>query len=153
MKRILTILAVAGLALGVQAQQYSNYIGLNLGGGLNTMTFKPANGTQSLGLGFDGGLHYTHFFNEHIGLGFGVHYTYANAYALYNFSEVTSGLTHADNPNIHYNLTTRFNNWKERQTVGIVGIPVEFFYRAAMSEKWNFIGGLGVQFDLPVHGN
>ena len=115
MKHILTLLAAVLLTLGVSAKQngYSNYAGLNLGGGLNTMTFSPADGTQGLGFGFDAGLHYAHFFNEHFGLGFGVHYTYANAYAHYNFSETTTGLTHAGNPNVSYNLSTNFDNWKE----------------------------------------
>ena len=155
MKRIMITFAAVALALGAQAQQngFDNYAGLTVGGGLNTMTYSPANGDQSLGLGFDAGLHYVHFFNEHIGLGFGVHYTYANAYAKYNYNEVTPGLTTAGNPNVTYNLSTNFNNWKERQTVGLLGIPVEIFYRALMSEKWTFIGGMGVQFDLPLHGN
>ena len=154
MKRIIIALAAVVLAFGASAQQggHSNYVGLNIGGGLNTMTFSPANGTAKLGLGFDGGLHYAHFFGSHWGLGFGVHYTYANAYAVYDFSEVTPNLTHANNPSIHYNLTTKFNNWKERQTVGIIGIPVEVFFRTALSDKWSFIGGLGAEFDLPIHG-
>ncbi|MBR5092609.1 MAG: hypothetical protein IKX32_03950, partial [Bacteroidales bacterium] len=155
MKHILTLLAAVLLTLGVSAQQngYSNYAGLNLGGGLNTMTFSPADGTQGLGFGFDAGLHYAHFFNEHFGLGFGVHYTLARTYAHYNFSETTTGLTHAGNPNVSYNLSTNFDNWIESQTVGILGIPVEAFWRNALNDKWTLIGGLGVQVDLPLHGN
>ena len=155
MKRIMIAIAAVALTFGVSAQQggHSNYVGLNLGGGLNTMTFSPERGNQSLGLGFDAGLHYAHFFNEHFGLGFGVHYTFANAYAKYNFNEVSSGLAHADNGNIHYDLTTGFNNWKESQTVGVLGIPIEAFYRTALNDKWTFIGGLGFQLDLPLHGS
>lgn len=147
-------LAAVSLAFSVSAQQsgHSNYIGLNLGAGLNTMTFSPNNGDQSLGLGFDAGLHYTHFFNEHIGLGFGVHYTYANSYAKYNFAESTPNLTHADNPGVTYTLNTTFNEWKERQNVGVLGIPVEIFFRSVINDSWAFIGGLGVEFDLPMHG-
>ena len=154
MKHILTLLAAVLLTLGVSAQQngYSNYAGMTLGGGLNTMTFSPADGNQSLGLGFDAGLHYAHFFNEHFGLGFGVHYTYANAYALYNFSETTTGLTHPGNPGVTYDLSTNFNNWKERQNVRVLGIPVEAFWRNELNDKWTLIGGLGVQVDLPIRG-
>ena len=155
MKRIIIALVAVVVAFTASAQQrgYENYAGLTLGGGLNTMTFSPADGTQGLGFGFDAGLHYAHFFNEHFGLGFGLHYTWANANALYNFSEVTNGLTHVNNPGVTYNLSTNFDNWKESQTVGILGIPVEAFWRAALGEKCTFIGGLGVQFDLPIHGN
>lgn len=143
------------LTFGVSAQEggHSNYVGLNFGGGLNTMIYNPTRGDQSLGLGFDAGLHFAHFFNKGFGLGFGVHYTCANAYTLYNFNEVSSGLVHADNGNLHYDLTSSFNNWKERQTVSVLSIPIEAFYRVALSEKWQFIGGLGFQIDLPVYGN
>lgn len=155
MKRIMIALAAVTLAFTSNAQQsgYDNYAGLNLGVGLNTMTFSPNRGDQSLGLGFDAGLHYAHFFNEHFGLGFGVHYTLANAYATYNFVESTPGLTHADNPNVNYTLNTTFNNWEEKASVGLLGIPVEAFYRSVLNEKWTFIGGLGLQFDLPLCGS
>lgn len=155
MKRIIIALAAVTLALTANAQQggYDNYAGLTLGGGLNSMTCSPAHGTQSLGLGFDAGLHYTHFFDEHFGLGFGVHYSYANAYATYDFAETTNGLVHPSNPNVTYNLNTTFDNWKERQTLGILGIPVEIFYRSVLNDKWTFIGGVGVQCDVPIHGS
>ncbi len=154
MKRIMIVLAAVAMAFSANAQQdgFDNYAGLTLGGGWNTMTFSPVQGNQSIGLGFDAGLHYTHFFGKEFGLGFGIHYTYANAYAKYNFVEVTNGLIHTDNTNASYTLNTSFNNWKERQTVGVLGIPIEFFYRSIQSERWTFIGGLGVQFDLPLHG-
>lgn len=150
---MITLAAVA-LTLSVSAQQggNSNFVGLNLGGGLNTMLYNPANGSHSVGFGFDAGLHYAHFFNEHFGLGVGVHYALANAYAKYDFTEVSNGLIHASNTNLHYDLTTKFDNWKEHQTVGLLGIPVEAFYRMALNAKWTFIGGLGVQVDLPLHG-
>lgn len=155
MKKIITMLAVAGLAFGAQAQQggYDNYFGLTLGGGLNTLTYSPTNGENNLAIGFDAGLHYTHFFNEHIGFGFGVRYTQAHGHALYNYTEVTNGLTPAGNPNVTYNLHTTFNNWKEHQNVGLIGIPLELFYRSIMSESWTFIAGIGAQFDLPIHGS
>ena len=155
MKRIIIALVAVTMVFTASAQQseYENYAGLTLGGGLNTMTFNPADGTQSLGFGFDAGLHYAHFFNEHFGLGFGLHYTLASAYAHYNFSEVTTGLTHANNPGVTYNLSTNFDNWAESQTVGFLGIPIEALWRTALGEKCTFIGGLGVQFDLPIHGN
>ena len=51
------------MALGARAQQYSNYIGLSLGSGLNTFVYTPAHGSQSLGLGYDAGLGYVHYFH------------------------------------------------------------------------------------------
>ena len=153
--RIIVLFAAAALTLSVSAQQsaHDNYIGVNFGGGLNSMLYKPANGTQKIGAGFDAGIHYARFFNSWAGLGVGFQYNWANAYATYNWSEVTTGLTHPDNPNTPYNLTTGFNNFVERQNVGYLSIPVEVLFRKSFNERVALIGGVGLSLDLPIHGN
>ena len=152
--KIFSLIAAAALAISVSAQQsvHDNYVGVSFGGGLNSMLYKPANGQQGLGFGFDAGLFYGHFFNQTVGLGFGVQYSWANAYATYNWNEVTNGLTHPDNPNTPYNLTTGFNNFKERQNVGYISIPVEVLFRKPLNDRAAFIAGVGVALDLPIHG-
>ena len=152
--KIFSLIAAAALAVSVSAQQsvHDNYFGVSFGGGLNSMLYKPANGQQGLGAGFDAGLFYGHFFNQTVGLGFGVQYSWANAYATYNWNEVTNGLTHPDNPNTPYNLTTGFNNFVERQNVGYISIPVEVLFRKPLNDRAAFIAGVGVALDLPVHG-
>ena len=152
-KSIITIAAVA-LAVSVSAQQseHDNYVGVNFGGGLNSALYKPANGTQGLGFGFDAGLHYGHFFNKTVGLGVGLQFSWANAYATYNWNEVTTGLTHPSNPNTPYNLTTGFNNFVERQNIGYLSIPVEVLFRKKLNDRAAFIGGVGLALDLPLYG-
>ena len=152
--RIITIIAAAALAITVSAQQsvHDNYIGVNFGGGLNTMLYKPANGQQAVGAGFDAGLFYARFFNNWAGLGVGLDYSWANAYATYNWNEVTTGLTHPSNPNTPYNLTTGFNNFVERQNVGVLSIPVEALFRKAFNDRVALIGGVGLSIDFPIHG-
>ena len=152
--KIFSLIAAAALAVSVSAQQsvHDNYFGVSFGGGLNSMLYKPANGQLGLGAGFDAGLFYGHFFNQTVGLGFGVQYSWANAYATYNWNEVTNGLTHPDNPNTPYNLTTGFNNFVERQNVGYISIPVEVLFRKPLNDRAAFIAGVGVALDLPVHG-
>ena len=152
-KHFLTII-VATLAISVSAQQsvHDNYIGVNFGGGLNSMLYKPANGTQGLGFGFDAGIHYGRFFNRTVGLGVGLQYSWANAYATYNWNEVTTGLTHPSNPNTPYDLTTGFTNFVERQNVGYLSIPVEVLFRKALNDRAAFIAGVGLSLDLPIQG-
>lgn len=152
--RIITIIAAAALAITVSAQQsvHDNYIGVNFGGGLNTMLYQPANGQQAVGAGFDAGLFYARFFNNWAGLGVGLDYSWANAYATYNWNEVTTGLTHPSNPNTPYNLTTGFNNFVERQNVGVLSIPVEALFRKAFNDRVALIGGVGLAIDFPIHG-
>ncbi|MBQ7997248.1 MAG: OmpA family protein [Paludibacteraceae bacterium] len=155
-KYFLTIVA-ASIALTAVAQQstHDNYIGVSFGGGMNTMLYKPANGTQSLGGGIEAGLFYGRFFNKTVGLGVGLQYTWANASALYNYNEVSTGLTHPNNPNnpnTLYNLNTTYTDWRERQTVGVLSIPVEVLFRKGLSDRWAFIGGVGLSLDFPIHG-
>ena len=98
--KIFSLIAAVVLTVSVSAQQseYQNYVGLGFGGGLNTMLYKTANGQQQIGGGFEGRLFYSRFFNDLVGLGVGLQYTNANASALYNYSEITPGLTHPQQP-------------------------------------------------------
>ena len=154
MKRIFILFGVLALAVGVNAQsnQHSNYIGLNINGGFNTMRFNPAMGDAKLGFGFGGGLRYTHFFGTHFGVGLGVQFNHAGASALYDSTEVTRGLTHEDNPGVTYDLYTTFDGWRERQTLNYLSVPVELYWRAPVSERSFFLIGLGAQLDLPFGG-
>ena len=153
-KRIFSIIAATALAITAGAQQsaHDNYVGVNFGGGLNSMLYKPANGTQKIGAGFDAGIHYARFFNSWAGLGVGLQYNWANAYATYNWNEVTTGLTHQSNPYTPYNLTTSFNNFVECQNVGYLSIPVEALFRKAFNDRVALIGGVGLALDLPIYG-
>ena len=154
LRKSIIAIAAAALAVSVSAQQavHDNYVGVNFGGGLNSMLYKPANGTQALGFGFDAGLFYSRFFNKTVGLGVGLQYSWANAYATYNWNEVTTGLTHPDNPYTPYNLTTGFSDFVERQNVGYLSIPVEVLFRKELNNRAAFIGGVGLSLDLPIHG-
>ena len=152
--KIFSLIAAVALTVSVSAQQgeHDNYIGVNFGGGLNTMLYKAANGQQRVGGGIDAGLFYGRFFNKTVGLGIGLQYTWANAYATYNYDEVSTGLTHPNNPNTMYNLNTTYTDWCERQTIGVLSIPVEVLFRKGLSDRWAFIGGVGLSIDFPVHG-
>lgn len=149
----MTLLAAVALSLSVMAQQdYSNYVGLNLGCGINSMSYSPQGGSYKLTLGGSLGLHYTHFFGDHFGMGFGVQYVCANSKAVFDFTETTPNLTHPDNTAAKYDLNTTFDGWRERQHLGILSVPVEFFWRAPVCESSLFIAGLGASFDLPLSG-
>ena len=153
-KRLFSIIAAATLTISVSAQTsaHDNYIGVSFGGGLNTALYNPANGSQQVGLGFDASLFYGRFFNKTVGLGVGLQYSWVNAYAKYNWNEVTPGLTHASNPYIDYTLSTRYDNFKERQNIGVLSIPVEVLFRKAFNNRVTLIGGVGLSLDLPIHG-
>ena len=152
----MTLFAAVAMAFSVMAQngEVNNYMGFTLhpAAGLNTMICNPSDGTHILGIGVDFGVHYAHFFNDNYGFGIGLHYNRVGSSTLYDFTEVTPGLTHVDNPNVKYDLNTEFNDWKEHQVVNLISVPVEFFWRNVVNEKWTLIAGLGLSADLPVGG-
>lgn len=158
MKRLTILVATLALALTVSAQQYERYFNrpfanlrITVGGGLNAMLYDNENGESSPGLCFDMGVHYTQFFSG-FGVGIGVHLSSLGASAKYSYDEVTPNLIHANNPDAQYDLTTSFNNWRERQTITALGVPIEAFYRFSMGNGRHFICGLGMQFDMAVRG-
>ena len=154
MKRLVIFMAAAALACGAQAQEagHSNYIGINIGGGLQGMACSPAQGDHTLGLGLGAGVHYAHFFGPHFGLGFGVRYASAASSTLYNFTESTTDLTHSSNPGVRYDLNTTFDHWREHQRLGFVSVPVELFWRVPMGSAWALMVGVGAQADFNLGG-
>ena len=153
-KHIITVFTAVALSVTGYAQQYegNNYVGINFGGGLNSLVYDAANGDKKSGGGIETGLFFGHFFNDNIGLGVGLQYSLAHASAVYNYTETTTGLIHPSNPNLTYDLHATYNDWKERQSVSILSIPVECLYRKPINDKWNFIGGLGLSLDMYVGG-
>ena len=162
MKKILFIAALISLftfhfslSSAQQLERYYNrpfaHLGVTLGAGLDAFLYQIENGKASPGLTLDLGTHYTHFFSS-FGVGLGIHLSSAKGSALYNLDEVTTGLTHANNPGAHYNLTTRYNDWRERQSISLLSLPLEAFYRISTGGGRHFITGLGFQFDIPIRG-
>ncbi len=163
MKKILFIAALISLftfhfslSSAQQLERYYNrpfaHLGVTVGGGLGSMIYDTPEGKASPGLALDLGAHYTHFFSG-FGLGLGIHVSSVKSSALYNFDEVTTGLTHANNPGAHYNLTTHYNDWRERQKITLLSLPLEAFYRISTGGGRHFITGLGFQFDIPLKGS
>lgn len=145
-------LLALGISAGAQINQHSNYIGLNLGGGMNTLLYSPADGSRGLGWGYMGELKYIHFFGRHIGLGLGANFNMSHASTTYDFTEVTTGLTHPSN-GLAYDEHNVFNSWKERQRLATLNVPIELFYRNKISERWSYMIGLGAELNFPMFGN
>lgn len=154
MKRIFILIAAALLATGAQAQsnQHSNYIGLHVGGGMNSLLYSPDSGSFRPGMGGQVGIQYMHFFGKHFGFGFGAQYGVYHAYAKYNVTLQSNTLiTHPSN-NWNYYPVNVYDNLTERQMVSTLSVPVELYFRAPMGEKWAFLLGLGAQFDKTLGG-
>lgn len=157
MKRIVILFGVLALALGSQAQinQHRNYIGLNIGGGLDNLVYSPMNGQRHLGWGYLGELKYQHFFGKHWGFGLGVQYNMTHSNVLFDQARtlVFSGYQHPESMNNEFDIYNTYDNWHEYQHQSFINVPLEVYYRNAMNDRWTFLLGFGAQLDLPLNGN
>ena len=127
MKRIITMFVLLAIGAGLSAQQnrHSNYIGIELGAGINNLGHNADNGAFYVGWGFQGGLRYAHFFGEHFGMGLGV-----QASRIFADDRVP-----------------------QRKMMSYLNIPVKFYWRTPVCEKWAFLFGLGGSVDMPLLGS
>ncbi len=153
MKRIFILFAAMALAFSTHAQlnQNSNYIGLNVGGGINSAFYSTDSASWMPRLGCLGELKYAHFFGEHFGLGFGVQYSLVRPGASFDDMRIVETQTHFDN-NLRYDLHSRFVGWKEVQTLHFLNVPIQLYWRNALNERWSFLLGLGASIDLFLGG-
>lgn len=154
MKRIFVFFGAMVLACGVHAQmnRHENYIGFNFGNGMNTLTYTIQDGSWSPKLGFLSELRFTHFYNEQFGFGGGIQYNYAHAGATISNLEVAYGLIYPADGRA-YDARTTFQDWQESQTVHFLSIPVEFYWRKMLDERWTLLSGAGLQFDFALSGS
>lgn len=141
------------IPLHAQRHPGTNFLGVTMGGGLQSWNYTLEQGERTAGIGYTLGLHMAYFFDPQFGINFGMRWAWTHSSATYNFSETTEGLVHPDNPGVTYDLTTTFDHWKERQSVNVVSFPVELLWRTRINRQQFFYAGLGFQLDLPIRGS
>lgn len=153
MKRIFILFAALAMAISASAQmnQHSNYIGFNVGGGLNTAILGADSTSWMPRLGALAELRYVHFFGEHFGLGFGVQYNLVRSAVSFDDMRIVNSDVHPVN-NLPYDLHSRFNGWKEGQTLHFLNVPIELYWRKNLSERWSMLFGLGASLDFYLSG-
>lgn len=166
MKKIYLLLLISGLTmacLGVHADDsiahttnrqvppaYRHNLQLNFGGGMHTLHYTPLNGKWNAGGGAAIDLRYQLMFTRHWGLALGVGANYLTAASVYNFEGTESNLIHPDNGRDYTSLTS-FQDWKERQQILMVTIPVGIVNYEPLNDKWALSTAITFAIDLPVY--
>ncbi len=154
MKHTLVILSALVLAvnLGAQTPEHNNYIGINLGEGLGTLSFSPADGDHGSRLGYLVEAKYLYFFDQQFGAAVGLKYSRAYSSATFNYTQTTLNIVHPGNNNT-YDATVRVDDLEERQSVGVVSLPIEFYWRNRLQDDLVLLLGAGFQIDIPLTGS
>lgn len=140
------IIAVCAIATASSAQD--KLVNISLGGGLHPLNYKTEVGTVSKGGGVLFGCNYMPFFTKNFGLGIGFDMNYNTASAQIN--ETFESEIDNEEVGSSYTLRTIFKDWKEKESMLILNIPLGIYGRAKLSTTTNFIYGVGVKVGMPV---
>jgi len=142
---------IIGLSLlfcsAIQAQENGHYFSLSAGGGFNNLSYDLKNGSEKGGLGSSVDAGYSYFFNEHWGLNTGIGLQSFRPEATLNY-QTSTPLTDTDGE--AYEYRTNYNNWKEKQQLLFLDIPIGIKYRFGFSEKIRFLASAGMKILIPV---
>ncbi len=149
-KIILTIALLSGIGTAsAQMNDHISNIQANLGGGIHTLLYTPADGTRATGLGGVLELQYQYMFNHHLGLALGVQANTLRSTSTYNYGYTQKPVV-LPGANYPADLNVHFYNWRERQNVINLSIPLQLILRAPISVTSAFQMGLGASLNHPL---
>ncbi len=137
-------------AVSLQAADiYVHNLDITAGGGLQSIQFNPdQGGDHKPGIGANFNLLYRYNFSKHWGIGTGIGLGFYNAHSKYDSLRIEKMIVHPENGHT-YSHSATFDEWDEVQRMLDLEIPFGFYYTTEVNEKWNFLTGFGVKFNLP----
>lgn len=141
------ILFLSFVAANAQNDSRHN-VDASFGAGLHSFFTGAENANASHGMGLCLGAMYTFRISEHFEIGGGLSVGSMHSSAKFNFTIVETNKTV---PGAMYagTVTTKFQDWVEKQNIIYLGIPIElFYYYQSATELFRF--GAGFQFNLPL---
>lgn len=135
-----------------QANEYVSNFQFSLGGGLHSLLYSPTDGEWQPAFGGLFEIQYQYSFNHSLGIAVGLQAGCINGQAEYSYlfhTGITDDAEMLINEN-SYTLTTRLDNWRERQHIMLLTLPVELTFRKPINAKNTLQMGIGAAFSLPL---
>jgi len=143
-----TIIGLSILICGViQSQEKGSFLHLNVGGGVNTLSYKLLDGTQKGQAGYTLNAAYSYFFSPHWGIQTGV--------GLQSFSSMSTQNYLSASPDVDtdgqtYEFRSYYKNWQEKQQALSIDIPLELQYKHLIGKKFGIIASAGAKISFPI---
>lgn len=134
----------------MKRHQHMHYINFYFGGGANSIYYKPSDGKYSPGIGGDFRLQYQYMANRNWGFSISAQASVYQSSAVYNYTYTQKNLIHPDNGK-RYDLSLTFQDWREKQLLVQVEVPIMFNFMADMSPKSQFSLAAGLSIAFPVY--
>jgi outer membrane protein OmpA-like peptidoglycan-associated protein len=149
MRKGLILLGLLSLPLLLQAQTYDHYLDLTVGGGLHSIQFSPKEGDFTPGTGMEVRAGYRRVIDEHWSWGLGLGVSWYNARSFYEDYRIARAAVDDQNGE-PYEYRVIFTDWKEKQHLVNLELPVAAYYQQPISTLWSFLGSAGLKFIVPV---
>ena len=150
MKKHLLIAISLIFSTYLQAQEVGQYLFVNAGGGLHNLSYALKNGSEKGEFGYTFNAGYGYFLNKHWGLQTGIGLQSYSSVATIHYNTSVPA-TDADGETYEYR--TSYNNWKEKQQLLFVEIPLGMQYRCDLTQKLQLLAGTGIKISFPVKKN
>ena len=132
----------------LNAQETGHYLYLNGGGGFHNLSYPLLNGTEKGSFGYTLNAGYGYFFNKHWGLQTGIGLESIKPEATLNYM---TGSPSTDTDGENYEYRTYYNNWKEKQNLMFLDIPLGLQFRQTLNKKITLLASAGLKMAIPVH--
>ena len=152
-KHLFYLLLVAlGTSATAQSIDHISNFQFNLGGGIHSLAYTPADGEHHNGAGILAEAQYQLFFTPNWGLSVGAGLSTLRSSAVYNYGYAVNnvllpGALYNSNVDIH------FYNWRERQDLLCLNVPVELLLRLPIDPMKALQLAAGVSIDHPLRAS
>lgn len=146
---LISMIIISFAQIPLQAQNRASHeLSIYSDGGLSTFFYKPAIGTQKLGIGGEGGLMYTLLFTKNIGLNIGAGVTFYQS--TFFLDELKDSYFAIDYQGNDFEFRTVLSNYEEKQKGLFVHIPLSLYFQTDGKQK--FYASIGAKIAIPVSG-
>lgn len=140
--------------LEIHPLRKGSYFHFGIGAGVSDLLYTVEAGTQTVLPSLTANIGYAYFFLPWMGIGTGAHVSHYGAIAKLD-GEYGAGIWDrvVDSDGDTYNHRTRMNNWRERQLIYMVEIPLALHFQQNWGYRTGLYAQVGAKFGLPVYSD
>lgn len=131
----------------IKAQDKAKSVYFNVGSGFHNLKYDLANGQHENKMGYTLNLGYNTFFSTNWGVKTGIGLRTFRSNATLNYQ---TSATSKDTDGESFEFRTKYADWKEKQNILLLDIPLGLIYQLPVCEKWNLQFSFGPKLSFPV---
>ncbi len=151
MRKIITLVIAFLINIFAFAQEPGAYWGFGIGSGLAGFQYTVKDGSEKIGVGFNGGFNFSYYFSRHWGIGTGLQLATYSTKGTFD-QRLFSFQNQVDDENYIYRKDIYLNRWDEKQKAVFFEIPLlaQFQHKFGPTQQFGMYAGLGAKLQIPI---